>query len=83
MFYFFSRELIQFAMDNDDIVKNIAENGRNFIWDKLRFTEVVCYWTRLIKKYSKLMRYKPTLEQDMMKIHQMDRYLFGGIYSTI
>lgn len=63
-------ELIQFAKDNDEISRKIANRGRDFIWEKLRMTDVTCYWRRLFKRYIKLLTFQPTLKQDLIEIHQ-------------
>ncbi|XP_011501303.1 PREDICTED: O-glucosyltransferase rumi homolog [Ceratosolen solmsi marchali] len=61
-------ELIRFAKDHDTIVKKIADRGRNFIWERLKLSDVICYWKRLLKQYSKLFKYKPTLNADLIRI---------------
>ncbi|XP_051162913.1 O-glucosyltransferase rumi homolog isoform X2 [Leptopilina boulardi] len=63
-------ELIQFAKDNDEISRKIANQGRDFIWEKLRMKDVTCYWRRLFKKYIKLLTFKPTLKQDLIEIYK-------------
>ncbi|XP_033209397.1 O-glucosyltransferase rumi homolog [Belonocnema kinseyi] len=62
-------ELVQFAKDNDEISKKIAHRGRDFIWEKLRMTDVICYWRRLLKMYIKLLTYKPTLKQNLIEVY--------------
>lgn len=60
--------LISFAIEHDDIAKKIANRGRDFIWDKLKLSQVRCYWKKLIRQYSKLLKFKPTLNQDLIKL---------------
>ncbi|KAL7292873.1 hypothetical protein TKK_0013545 [Trichogramma kaykai] len=60
--------LIRFAQDNDAIAKRIAERGRDFIFEKLTLEDVMCYWRRLIRRYAKLVDYKPTMAKDMILI---------------
>lgn len=62
------QELLDFAVNNDEIVKEIAENGYNFIWNHLKLSDVRCYWKKLIKRYSKLLKYKPTLDNNLIEI---------------
>ena len=50
--------LIQFARDNPDVAKKIADAGADFIKDHLRMRDVNCYWRKLIKSYTKLLNYK-------------------------
>ncbi|XP_025108187.1 protein O-glucosyltransferase 1-like [Pomacea canaliculata] len=52
------RDLIQFAVDNDAVAREIAERGRNFIWHHLRMEDVSCYWEHLLKRYAKLIKHK-------------------------
>jgi len=60
------RELIEFAMNNDDLVWEIAERGRFFIENHLRMKDVTCYWSNLLKRYAKLLKYEPTLDPDLI-----------------
>ncbi|XP_043928873.1 protein O-glucosyltransferase 1 [Protopterus annectens] len=52
-------DLLQFVRENDDIAKDIAERGRQFILDHLTMEDVSCYWETLLNEYSKLLTYKP------------------------
>ncbi|XP_014203641.1 O-glucosyltransferase rumi homolog [Copidosoma floridanum] len=61
-------ELIQFAKDNDAIAKRIAERGRDFVWRRLKLSDVTCFWKKLVRRYSKLFKYKPALEENLIKI---------------
>lgn len=61
-------EILQFVKNNDDIAKEIAENGYNFIWNNLKLSDVRCYWKKLIKKYSKLLTFKPVLDEKLIEI---------------
>lgn len=63
-----ARELIEFAQQNDDVVRKIAERGRQFIWDHLDMDDVTCYWENLLKRYAKLLRFKPKLVSTHHKI---------------
>ncbi|XP_031773248.1 O-glucosyltransferase rumi homolog isoform X2 [Apis florea] len=66
-------EIIQFAIDNDEISKKIANRGRDFIWNNLKISDVIQFWKKLLKKYSKLLRYKITLDKNLMKIERKER----------
>ncbi|XP_065352937.1 O-glucosyltransferase rumi homolog isoform X2 [Cloeon dipterum] len=62
------RQLIEFAMENDDAVWEIAEQGRFFIEKQLRPKDVTCYWTHLLKSYAKLLTFQPQLDPDLILI---------------
>ncbi|GAB1598526.1 protein O-glucosyltransferase 1-like [Argonauta hians] len=62
------RELLEFAQENDEVVKKIAERGRKHIWNNLRMKDVSCYWKTLLERYSKLFNYKPNLDKQLLLI---------------
>lgn len=62
------KELLEFAQENDDVVHEIAKRGRQFIWDHLRMEDVSCYWLNLLKRYAKLLTYKPTRNSSYKQI---------------
>lgn len=64
------RELIRFAKANDDISKKIADRGRDFIWNNLRIFDVMQFWKKLMKRYSKLLMYKTTLDKSLIEIEK-------------
>ncbi|PBC26089.1 CAP10 family protein [Apis cerana cerana] len=66
-------EIIQFAIDNDDISKKIANHGRDFIWNNLKISDVTQFWKKLLKKYSKLLKYKISLDKNLIKIERKER----------
>ncbi|XP_008323544.2 protein O-glucosyltransferase 1 [Cynoglossus semilaevis] len=53
------RELLQFVKENDDIAKEIAARGREFILTHLQMQDVSCYWQRLLTDFSDLLTYNP------------------------
>ncbi|CAG2111313.1 unnamed protein product [Medioppia subpectinata] len=61
-------EKIEFLKANDQIGRNIAEKGFEFIWHHLTMDSVQCYWKQLLDRYSKLMTYKPKLNTNLIKI---------------
>ncbi|ELU14012.1 hypothetical protein CAPTEDRAFT_20245 [Capitella teleta] len=63
-----ARDLIQFAKENDAIVKQIAQRGREFIWQNLRLEDVSCYWLNLLKRYAKLMTWKVKRDKSLKLI---------------
>lgn len=64
-----ARELIEFALENDSVVREIARRGRNFIKQHLRMDDIYCYWTELIVEYTKLLKFKPKLNKKYTQIH--------------
>ncbi|XP_011311138.1 O-glucosyltransferase rumi homolog [Fopius arisanus] len=64
------KRLIMFARENDDMARKIAQRGRDFIWNKLRMSDIVCYWKRILQEYSKLLTYKPKLRNDLININK-------------
>ncbi|GIY60215.1 protein O-glucosyltransferase 1 [Caerostris darwini] len=52
-------ELINFAVENEDIAQAIAQRGFDFIWNHLKMEDIVCYWENLLINYSKLLKYQP------------------------
>ncbi|KAI0213689.1 Protein O-glucosyltransferase 1 [Lamellibrachia satsuma] len=64
-----ARELIEFAQQNDKVARKIAERGRRFIWEHLRMEDISCYWEKLLKRYAKLMKWKPVLNKQLNVIN--------------
>uniref|UniRef100_A0A1B6HQ52 Glycosyl transferase CAP10 domain-containing protein n=1 Tax=Homalodisca liturata TaxID=320908 RepID=A0A1B6HQ52_9HEMI len=62
------RDLLDFFKHHDDIAHKIAKMGRDFIWNHLRNKEVFCYWKLLLKKYSRLLNFKPKLHGTEIEI---------------
>lgn len=63
-------DLIEFARNNDDLVKKIAYRGRDFIWNNLRLLDITYFWKQLLKSYGKLLTYKPVLEKNLVQIEK-------------
>ncbi|XP_063952444.1 protein O-glucosyltransferase 1-like [Lytechinus pictus] len=63
-----ARELIEFAKANQEVSQQVADRGRDFIWNHLRMEDVQCYWLNLLKRYGKLQKYKPKLRNDLKQI---------------
>jgi protein glucosyltransferase len=51
-------DLIAFAKAHPAISRNIAENGRDFILNRLRMVDIDSYWLALLKSYSKLLDFE-------------------------
>jgi len=57
--------LLEFVKEHQDLAKGIADAGTKFVKDHLRMEDVTCYWDKLIRAYTKLLKYQverdPTL----------------------
>ena len=63
-----AQQKIEFLKDNDRIAENIAKNGFEFIWNQLTPDSVQCYWNELLQRYSKLVKYVPKANNNLIKI---------------
>ncbi|XP_050399295.1 protein O-glucosyltransferase 2 [Patella vulgata] len=63
-------EKIRWAKENDENVKNIAKNANNFVRENLNPKDIYCYHVKLFDKYSKLLRFKPKLEDGFELVQQ-------------
>jgi len=61
-------DILLFFQNHDDLAKSIAERGYEFIWNHLRINDVDCYWEKLLKRYSKLLNYTVSIEDDLFPI---------------
>ena len=62
------KNLIEFVLENDKVARQIAKRGRDFIMEHLKMNDIYCYWEELIKEYTKLLKYKPKLEKNFVRI---------------
>ncbi|XP_001500762.2 protein O-glucosyltransferase 1 [Equus caballus] len=62
------QELLQFVKANDDIAREIAERGSQFIMNHLQMDDVTCYWENLLTEYSKFLSYNVTRRKDYDQI---------------
>lgn len=62
------KQLLNFVRNNEDIARKIAEQGYNFIWNHLEMKDVTCYWRKLLKRYSKLLTYQPSLDDRLVEV---------------
>jgi protein glucosyltransferase len=49
---------IDFALENPDLAKRIADEGHRFIMEHLRVADVEEYWARLLDKYRNLQNWE-------------------------
>ncbi|CAG0924475.1 unnamed protein product [Notodromas monacha] len=62
------REVLEFLKRNDDLAKEIASNGYDFIAKHLKFSDVSCYWKELLTRYGKLLTFDPKVEPHFTRI---------------
>ncbi|XP_072935921.1 O-glucosyltransferase rumi homolog [Epargyreus clarus] len=59
---------IEYFKLHDSLAQEIANRGFEHIWENLTDKDVKCYWKKLLKKYSKLVKYEVQKDQDLIKI---------------
>lgn len=64
------RDLLEFLIAFPDVAQTIARNGRLFVESHLRIKDVQRYWEKLLKNYTKLLNFKPTLSKDLIEINE-------------
>ena len=58
-----------FASEEGDAAgRRIAQRGRDFIWEKLRISDVECYWRTLLERYSQLLDFEPKKRKDYVEV---------------
>lgn len=63
------KKLLQFFMENDHLANEIAERGRNHIWEHLKMKDINCYWRKLLRKYAKLLKFEVKLDPTLIQIY--------------
>lgn len=66
-------DILEFFKRHDDLAKNIAEAGYEFIWNHLRMDDVECYWNNLLINYSKLLKYDVEKDNTMIEIKPKEK----------
>jgi protein glucosyltransferase len=56
------QHLLEFARHHDSQMREIAARGAAFIRQHLKFSDISCYWRRLLSRYAALLKY--TVERD-------------------
>ena len=56
---------LEWARSNEALAQAIADRGRTFIETRLRTSNVVDYWDRLLRRYSDLQTFRPSLAGNM------------------
>ncbi|ESN93559.1 hypothetical protein HELRODRAFT_103469 [Helobdella robusta] len=62
------KELILFAKENDDLVKEIADRGYRFIKNHLRMQDVSCYWKKLLLRYALMCKWRTVPDQSLFDV---------------
>jgi len=60
--------LIEFLVENDDLAKKVARNGRDWIAKNLKPQDIQCYWNDLLADYSNRLDFKPKKSKEMIEI---------------
>jgi hypothetical protein len=61
-------EMVEWALDNDDLALEIAQNAVAFVRQRLHLNRVQCYWARLLSRYSEIQDFKPSLPPDAVAL---------------
>lgn len=63
------RKLMDFILNEDELMQEIAEEGYQFIRKHLRLRDILCYWKNLLLHYSKLLTFTPKLDKSLIRIY--------------
>lgn len=72
------KEILEFFKNNDNLAKEIAEAGYEFVWNHLKMDDVECYWRNLMKEYGKLLKYKVDEDSSMIEIKRKGTIKHGN-----
>ncbi|CAG9782945.1 unnamed protein product [Diatraea saccharalis] len=62
------KRYIEYFRKNEALARDIAERGFQHIWENLTDEDVKCYWRKLLKKYTKLVKYTVQRDKDLIEI---------------
>ncbi|XP_036323130.1 O-glucosyltransferase rumi-like [Rhagoletis pomonella] len=65
--------IIQYFLEHDNLAREIAERGKQFIWNHLRMQDVECYWKKLLSHYQTLIKYKVVSDPELIPIKPKQR----------
>lgn len=57
-----------FLIQEDEIAQEIANRGFDFIFNNLKMQDVKDYWKELLVQYTKLLKFKPKLDKDLVDV---------------
>jgi protein glucosyltransferase len=58
---------LEFVSHNDDKAQEIAQRGHDLIHTHLKMKDVSCYWKKLLKRYAKLLQFKPERDKSLIE----------------
>jgi len=61
-------DLLEFALANDGLMKEIADQGYKFIRKHLTMDDIYAYWYNLLTEYAKLLKYTPKRDPELILI---------------
>nr|CAD7572026.1 unnamed protein product [Timema californicum] len=64
------RELLQFAIDYDSEMRDIATRGRHVIHNHLRLDDVMCYWRVLLENYTRLLKFQVRQDSSLVEVKE-------------
>jgi len=50
--------LMEFIREHDEVARQVADQGAEFVKQHLRMSDVTCYWSKLLNAYTKLLTYE-------------------------
>ena len=68
------QSLMEFLGQHEDIAKEIATAGHNFIRQFLKMSDIEEYWTQLITKYAAKLTFQPTTHNAMIPVERTKRH---------
>lgn len=61
-------EVLFFSKSHDNLIRDIANNGRNFMLNHLSMNDILDYWKSILTQYSKLVNWKVLEHADFILI---------------
>lgn len=62
------KHLLEFFQNHDDLAREIADRGHNYIWEHLKMKDIHCYWRKLLRKYAKLLKFDIKLDPKLVQV---------------
>jgi len=59
-------QLLEFVKEHQELARGIAEVGARFVEEQLKMEDVLCYWEKLLRSYTSLLKF--TVEKDLTLI---------------
>eukprot|EP01051_Picozoa_sp_SAG22_P013076 SAG22_NODE_1426_length_4457_cov_8.244149_2_plen_117_part_00 len=61
-------DIVHFLDTNPEIAETIANNGREFVLQRLRPEDVQSYWDDLLSEYAKVQNYDPPIDKSLVVV---------------